>query len=225
MCSSDLAAELGLPLNHKKRQAPSQRVTYTGITIDTVVGRMFIPPEKLDKLLDGVQRIIAAGSITPRQLESASGRLRHYAMCILHVRPLVPSISAGCLGEHSASLDSPQPVSPALRAAAQSVLSVVERYAPLGSPLWPFIPSSLYGAFLRNETRGMHLFVATYDAAQPGYGAVVRCDDDRDGANGLLVGTFPRGSPVGEQVHREALACPLVLEAMSRTYQIGRAHV
>ena len=36
------AAELGLPLNHKKRQAPSQRVTYTGITIDTVVGRMFI---------------------------------------------------------------------------------------------------------------------------------------------------------------------------------------
>ena len=112
-------------------------------------------------------------------------------------------------------------------------LSVVERYAPLGSPLWPSIPSSLYGAFLRNETRGMHLFVATYDAAQPGYGAVVRCDDDRDGANGLvrcdddrdganglLVGTFPRGSPVGEQVHCEALACPLILEAMSRRYHV-----
>ena len=105
-------------------------------------------------------------------------------------------------------------------AAAQSALSVVERYAPLGASLWPFIPSSLYGAFLRDETRGMHVLVATYDAAPSGYGAVVRSDDDRDGDRGLIVGTFPRGLPVSEQVHREALACPLVLEAMSRLLDV-----
>ena len=85
-------------------------MTYTGITIDTVAGRIFIPPDKLAKLIACVQRVVAASTITPRDLDSVCGRLRHYSMCIRHLRPLVASLSDVHSDGPGGSLDTRRPV-------------------------------------------------------------------------------------------------------------------
>ena len=46
-----LAHELGLGLSNEKRQLPSQRVTYTGIVIDTFHCTISIPPDKKSRLV------------------------------------------------------------------------------------------------------------------------------------------------------------------------------
>ena len=199
----NLAAQLGFSLHAKKRQEPSQRATYTGIIIDTVAFRLFIPDDKLAKLRSSLLELISAESCSFRSLAAVRGRLLHYSVCILHIRPLVPAISDG--PESEASYDSPRPVRDHLRKAADRLLDVIGRYAPLGAPISQFVPSSLYGAFLRGETREAHVVVVIWDASKHGYGAVVRTHKDRCGPGTLVVGTFERGLDVSEQVYREAI--------------------
>ena len=121
----NLAAQLGFSLHAKKRQEPSQRATYTGIIIDTVAFRLFIPDDKLAKLRSSLLELISAESCSFRSLAAVRGRLLHYSVCILHIRPLVPAISDG--PESEASYDSPRPVRDHLRKAADRLLDVIGR--------------------------------------------------------------------------------------------------
>ena len=45
-----LAAELGLGLSDDKRQLPSQRVVYTGMTVDSFLGTISVPADKEARL-------------------------------------------------------------------------------------------------------------------------------------------------------------------------------
>ncbi len=44
----------------------------------------------------------------------------------------------------------------------------MEKYGTAGQPLWPVVPSSLYGAFLAGEERDTRILVITFDASVHG---------------------------------------------------------
>ena len=111
------------------------------------------PPEKLAKLRGSLTELLSAESCTFRSLAAVRGRLLHYAVCIMHVRPQVPAIQDG--PESEAAYDVRRPITRALRDAAKQLLDVVDRQAARGAPMWPFVASSLYGAFLRGDTKAV----------------------------------------------------------------------
>ena len=88
-----LADTLGISLSTAKRQEPGQRIEYTGVIVDTVAGRLFIPETKLEKLRKCLTSLIAAPDCSTREILSVRGRVRHYSLCINYVRPLVPRLA------------------------------------------------------------------------------------------------------------------------------------
>ncbi len=88
------ADDLGLSLHLQKRQNPSQRVTFTGLTIDTIQMIFQIPMVIQLRLLASLIFIRSRTECTLRQLCSVRGRIRHYCVCIRHMLPLVPIFSA-----------------------------------------------------------------------------------------------------------------------------------
>jgi hypothetical protein len=52
----------------------------------------------------------------------------------------------------------------ALRA-LEFMRTAMEKYCNVGLPLWPVVPSSLYGAFLAGEERDTRNLVITFDAS------------------------------------------------------------
>jgi hypothetical protein len=85
----------------------------------------------------------------------------------------------------------------------------VERYGGAGQPLWPVVPSSLYGAFLAGEARDARILVITFDASVDGWGAVVRSPPEEQGTE--IVGGDRLAAPMLGRafVNQAALpACP-----------------
>ena len=48
------------------------------------------------------------------------------------------------------------------------------KYGNVGQPLWPVVPSSLYGAFLAGEERDARNLVITFDTSVHGWAAELR---------------------------------------------------
>jgi hypothetical protein len=46
--------------------------------------------------------------------------------------------------------------------------AAVERYGDAGQPLWPVVPSLLYGAFLAGEVRDARILVIMFDTSVDG---------------------------------------------------------
>gem|GEM_PF-2417476 len=208
----ELARELGITLSLSKRQDISQRAEYTGIVLDTIQGRFFIPEKKLQKLRVCLSDLERAESFSLRTLQSVRGRILHYSICIMHIRPLAPLLSAP--GANQDALDARFPMTVALRRACSVILDTVNRFADLGAPMWPPVPSSLYGRFLRKELRQERVAVIIWDSSVHGWGALVRWWANHDGL--LVVGTFGPNDSVEAQVHREALGASLALAAASK---------
>jgi hypothetical protein len=61
----------------------------------------------------------------------------------------------------------------------------MERYGDAGQPLWPVVPSSLYGVSLACEATETRIVVITFDASVDGWGAVIRSSPD-DGGTELV---------------------------------------
>lgn len=216
-----LAAELGITLNLTKRQEPSQRFEYTGILFDTIRGRLFIPEKKLDKLTTCLRDLAAASETTLRNVLSVQGRVRHYSLCIPYIGPLVPLLCLHTL--NPSNLDVKVPVPRAIRDTCHTILELIYRFAPTGSALWPFVPSSLYGAFLRGETAGAHIAVLAWDSSPIGWGLVIRTHELPNGR--LIVGTWAPHQFSDAQVHRETLGGCLSLEAASSVVDLHGATI
>lgn len=216
-----LACELGITLSLSKRQNISQRAEYTGIVLDTIQGRFFIPEKKLQKLRDCLRDLERAESFSLRTLQSVRGRVMHYSICIMHIRPLAPLISAP--GADQDTLDARLPMTVALRRACSVILNTVDTFADLGAPMWPPVPSSLYGRFLRKELTQERVAVIIWDSSVHGWGALVRWWANHDGL--LVVGTFGPNDPVEAQVHREALGACLALAAASKEFDLHNSVV
>ena len=196
-----LAADLGVTLSPPKRQEISQQVEYTGVVMDTIRGRFFIPGKKLAKLTASLRDFNEASTFTLRALASVRGRVLHYSLCIMYVRPLVPLLSAPSDLDQE-DLDCAHPIREHLRHACALLLDIVERFSAAGAPMWPPVPSSLYGRFLRGELADTRVFVIVWDSSKFGWGAVVRWWDNHQGE--LVVCTWDPVEAEDAQVHREA---------------------
>jgi hypothetical protein len=85
-----LAAELGLGLSDEsddRRQLSSQRVTYTGMVVDTFHRTLSISPEKEAKLAAFLEDFFARREAMLSELTSLRGRIQHYSACLPYVAP------------------------------------------------------------------------------------------------------------------------------------------
>ncbi len=80
-----LAHALGLGLSDEKRQEPSQRITYTGIVVDSFRHTLSIPPEKKARLAACLEEFLTLLSATAHDITSLRGRLQHYSICLPYV--------------------------------------------------------------------------------------------------------------------------------------------
>ena len=167
----ELASELGINLSLSKRQEISQRAEYTGIVLDTIKGRFIIPEKKLQKLQACLSDLRSAASFSLRTLQSVRGRVLHYSICIMHIRPMAPLISAP--GADTDNIDLRFPMTAALRRACSMILDTVDMFAALGAPMWPPVPSSLYGRFLHKELTRERVAVIIWVGSVHGCGALL----------------------------------------------------
>ena len=86
------------------------------------------------------------------------------------------------------------------------------------------MPSSLYKAFLQQRPLGRLVIVPTYDASLHGWGTIIRSNSGliqpKEGGpprqaslDMVIVGTYPPGWDISDQVFREAAAGCLAAEA------------
>jgi hypothetical protein len=74
-----LTAALGLCLSDDKRQLPSQRVTYTGMVVDSFLGaiQVSIPPDKKARLAECLEEFFFRRKATLSELAYLHGRIQH----------------------------------------------------------------------------------------------------------------------------------------------------
>ena len=100
----------------------------------------------------------------------------------------------------------------------------MERYEDAGQPLWPVVPSSLYGAFLAGEATEACILVITFDASLARAGGAVRRSEtfisisDRQLPPGHDPGADYGEAPHGRQ--RGSRPCNILVE--SRGYLMPR---
>ena len=70
-------AELGVPLAEHKQEGPCTRLTFLGIEIDTILGILCLPTEKLNRLKEMLREWSDRKVCTRRELESLVGSLNH----------------------------------------------------------------------------------------------------------------------------------------------------
>ena len=219
----ELCDSLGVPLNLEKRQLCSQAVEYAGFVFDSWKALMLIQAEKREKLLASILGLGGAQQLSTRELDGVKGRVVHYSACVRHLRILATELGRLVGTVDEASYDKPRPITGELRALAEEMAGVVERYSGAGVPLWPPVASSAYTSFLRGEL-GPEFFSLTWDASSHGWAALLRWWEMGSGGQAsrekLLIGTWPDGEDVSEQPHRECLAAPLALEAAAQVLDL-----
>ena len=247
------AKKLNLPLSPGKGHSVSQRGAFTGIAIDTFRGLFTMLPDKLAGLVDALQQLRASSSTTPRLVSRSRGKLLHYDCALQYSRVAAASLSQfihsaeSGLGpaavpslrdEASAPFEWDRqlgPPSPRARRAIDFALTAIQSYAARGQPIWPVVPSSLYGAFLDDRLVGSNVLVITFDASVYGWGAVFRTSPRDHGmvvVSGFREAAALTGLPFLEaqavsddpaaQVYREALAGYLALHAASQHFALSR---
>ncbi len=197
-----LTNALGLGLSDDKRQLPSQRVTYTGIVVDTFQRTLSVPPpaDKHRKLATFLEGFFSCRSSTAQQLASLRGRVQHYSICMPYVLPsgLVTLFCSVLGSESEPDYDRVVDVPAAVTDAAFFIHGVLEEYTSSGSRLWPFVASSLFAAVMAGETGDARIAVITWDASLHGWGPVLRWWSNRSGK--VVVGTLPHSADLSAAV-------------------------
>jgi hypothetical protein len=244
------ARKLKIPLSAKGHEV-SQRGAFTGVSIDTHAGRFQMLPEKLVTMSSAREELASSALSTPRRIARVRGKALHYGCAIPFVSVAAASLSqlmhgreagAGPVavptlqeeGEAEFDWDQEISVSERTRRALEFMKVAMEKYGSAGQPLWPVVPSSLYGAFLAGRERDSHTLVITFDASVHGWGAVIRTSPDDPGVE--VVGGYrqavqalgsafidPSALPdcPAAQVYRETLAGYLATQAASKLYSLA----
>jgi hypothetical protein len=93
-------------MNRNNKGEPLGQVgVYIGILIDTVRRRFLLTQKKSDKLFKGIDEVLTAESLSPRDLSKLHGKLITY---IVHVQLLRPQIFAASLRAFNRALLSHQ---------------------------------------------------------------------------------------------------------------------
>ena len=245
------ARKLNIPLS-EKGHGVSQVGSFTGVNIDTFRGLVTMLPEKLESMVAAVDALRSELDTTCRHIARVRGKVLHYGCAIAYVAVAAASLSqaihqtAGGMAltpvptprEEAGQpfqWDSPRRLSARSTAALDFIRSCLEKFGTAGQPLWPVVASSLFGAFLDGRLAGVRVLVITYDASVFGWGAVLRATHEDRGH--VIVGGFrvaldllgdanldpsTAADNPGAQVHREALAGLLAVQAASKLYSLSR---
>ena len=219
-----LAARLGLGLSTEKRQLPTQRAIYTGLVVDTFLKTLSIPDDKKHKLAAFLELFFNRREASLTELSSLRGRIQHYSVCLPYTRPFAAFFSS-IIGTEDDPENGHRQISlaPAVSDAAVFLRGVLDEHAFSGVPLWPFVPSTLYAAFLAGETGSAHIVAITWDASVFGWGMVLRWKGNLEGK--VVVGTLPDTPDMRIQVRREALGGCLAFEATERLLDLRNATI
>ena len=158
------ARRLNIPLSAKGHPV-GQRGVFTGVAIDTYRGRFNMLPEKLGSMVAARDELAAAEVSTPRRVSRVRGKVIFYGCAIPFVAVAAPSLSQLMHDRETGTgpvevpalevekemefdWDQELRVTARAREALEFMRVALERYGAVGQPLWPVVPSSLYGAFL-----------------------------------------------------------------------------
>ena len=200
----DKARKLNIPLSAKGHSV-AQVGTFTGVGIDTLRGRFYMLPDKLESMHNTRSRLAESVLTTPRTIAGVRGKALHYGCAIPYVALAAPSLSQAMYGIESGvgptdvpSLDAEKdaefdwdksiPLSARASRALAYLKEAMDRHGSAGQPLWPIITSSFYGAFLAGDLSGCKPLVITYDASIFGWGAIARTSASDPGF--VVVGGF-----------------------------------
>jgi hypothetical protein len=244
------ARKLHIPLSAKGHPV-GQSGTFTGVAIDSFQGRFSMLPDKMASLAETRKELAASVVSTPRLIARVRNKALHYCCAIPFVAVAAPSLSQLMHGSKTGagpvevpSLDTEKELefdwdtkvrmSEQARTALEFMSTAMERYGDAGQPLWPVVPSSLYGAFLAGEAKEVCILVITFDASVDGWGAVVRSSPDERGTE--VVGGYRLAPPIlgrafvdpaalpacpASQVYRETLAGFLATRAASQLHALA----
>ena len=247
---TEKARALKIPLS-SKGHAAGQRGSYTGVGIDTFSGRFSMLPDKLVSMAAARADLAASTLSTPRLIARVRGKAMHYGCAIPYVAIAAPSLSQlmhnwetgtgpvdvpALENERDMEFDWDReiPVSDRARRALDFMRTAMEKYSGHGQPIWPVVPSSMYGAFLAGEASDLRLLVITFDASVHGWAAVLQTTTTGPGRE--LVGGYRQAMPLlgsvfidpaalpdcpAAQVYREALAGFLATKAASKLYALA----
>ena len=87
-----LLSELGFGINWEKAVAPTQRLTFLGIEIDTVFRQLCLPESKLCELPELLSDALLKRSITKRDLQRLVGKLNFAARVVFGGRTFLRRI-------------------------------------------------------------------------------------------------------------------------------------
>lgn len=79
---TDLCSYLGVPLAPEKVEGPTSCITFLGIEIDTVLGEVCMPKEKVEQLTELLKAWQSRQRCTKRELLSIAGKLQHAATVV-----------------------------------------------------------------------------------------------------------------------------------------------
>jgi len=191
--------------------------------IDTFLKTLSIPDDKKRKLAAFLESFFNRQEASLTELASLRGRIQHYSVCLPYTLPFVAFFSSVIGTEDDPDYDRVIFLPSAVSDAAVYLRGVLEEHAFSGVPLWPFVPSTLYAAFLAGETGLARVVVITWDASQFGWGMVLRSWDNPAGK--VVVGTLPDSPDMQHQVRREACGGCLAFEAAAQLVDLHGATV
>jgi len=163
------ARKLNVPLSAKGHPV-GQSGAFTGVAIDSFQGRFSMLPDKMASLVAARQELAASEVSTPLLIARVRGKALHYGCAIPFIAVAAPLLSQLMHGRETGagpvevpSLDTEKELefdwdmkvrmSERARTALEFMHIAMERYGDAGQPLWPVVPSSLYGAFLAGDER------------------------------------------------------------------------
>jgi hypothetical protein len=191
------AKVLNLPLSEGKGHSAAQGGPFTGVFVDTLLGRYTMLADKLASLRATFVALVHADASTPRLLAQGRGKAAHYGCAIPHLASMCPSLTQAMHdSEHAFSLPPPEPEDEAsdrgfdwdraiplsirTRATLRLMLRTIDEFGTSGQPIWPILAASAHGHFLAGSRPGtLPPVAAAFIHATPlGWGASLRLNRD-----------------------------------------------
>ena len=77
-----LLGRLGFQINYNKLEGPTRKITFLGITLDSVTMTLSIPGDKLTDVKLTMKRIISCKKVSKRDIQSLVGKLNWITQCV-----------------------------------------------------------------------------------------------------------------------------------------------
>ena len=224
--------DCALEFSKKGTLSFGQLGTYLGIVIDTVKGRLFIAPEKFQKLMAHLLELIQVTAISPRGMAKFRGQLGHQLRCLEGLAPLIVPFHRFIGGPDSVyEWDKEKDIQQPLRETMGFLFTWLPQLQPLGAEMWPLDPHTVYYNWTQGiSTPGGPLIVLTWDSSLHGVAIAIRTDPLKIWKVAGMrfpgvttIATLEQESDV--QAHREAAGAPMAFHLLTSIVNISGRRV